>query len=73
VASGDAKRDALTAEGYNAKRVERAASKLKVKVDGEGFPRKTFWSLAVKTQSGHQPPEDVATVPTVGTEATNAA
>lgn len=44
-ASKDAKAEAHKAIGVSASSVDRAAKKLKVIVESNGFPRRTYWSL----------------------------
>jgi hypothetical protein len=44
VRSSDVKRDGRAA-GFSQSSIERAAKKLHVRSEAEGFPRVTFWSL----------------------------
>lgn len=58
------------AQGHSDRNLKRAAAKLKIKFEAEGFPRTTIWSLPAHLQradSQDGPLETVPTVPTVPT------
>jgi hypothetical protein len=67
VRSSDAKREGRGA-GFSQSSIERAAKKLHVRSEAEGFPRVTYWSLP--DESRHQASEGEATNATEVTDAT---
>ncbi len=54
--------------GHIARNLQRAATRLEIKVESSGFPRRTVWTLAQVADSGDKPLERRTTVTTVTTD-----
>jgi hypothetical protein len=54
--SKDVKAEAHKAIGVSPSSVDRAAKKLKVKIESHGFPRRTYWSMPDTVTSDHSQP-----------------
>jgi hypothetical protein len=69
VPSRDAKAEGM-AQGYSEASIKRAASKLGVVSEAEGFPRMTYWSLPVQSAQTAQLSQPLRAGPTEPTEST---